>query len=123
VVGSGLVLVAAIALLAEPAVSIVAGPRYEALTPWVAGFTALGALLAVAQLLVYAHLASGDRLTTAVVWVILAGYVAVVELTASGIGGVLVPALTAAGLVVLWGIVRERTTGIAPLPDEGSISR
>jgi hypothetical protein len=47
----------------------------------------------------------------------------VVELTASGIGGVLVPALTAAGLVVLWGIVRERTTGIAPLPDEGSISR
>jgi O-antigen/teichoic acid export membrane protein len=110
VVGSGLVLVAAIALLAEPAVSIVAGPRYEALTPWVAGFTALGALLAVAQLLVYAHLARGDRLTTAVVWVILAGYVAVVELTASGIGGILVPALTAAAMVVLWGLARERAT-------------
>jgi O-antigen/teichoic acid export membrane protein len=110
VVGCGLVLVAATALFAEPVVSIVAGPRYESLTPWVAGFTALGALLAVAQLLVYAHLASGDRLTTAVVWVILAGYVAVVEHTASGIGGVLVPALTAAGLVVLWGRARERAT-------------
>ena len=108
VVGCGLVLVAATALFAEPAVSIVAGPRYEALTPWVTGFTALGALFAVAQLLVYAHLASGDRLTTVVVWVILAGDVAVVELTASGIGGVLAPALTAAGLVVLWGLARER---------------
>ena len=123
VVACGLALVAIMALLSGPAVSIVAGSRYEALTPWVVGFTTLGALLAVAQLLVYAHLASGDRLTTAVVWVILGGYVTVVELTASGIGGVLVPALTAAGLVVIWGIVRERTTGTAPLPDEGSISR
>jgi O-antigen/teichoic acid export membrane protein len=110
VVGCGVVLVAATALFAGPAVSIVAGPRYEALTPWVVGFTALGALLAVAQLLVYAHLASGDRLTTAVVWAILGGYVTVVELTASGISGVLLPALTAAALVVLWGLARERAS-------------
>ncbi len=110
VVGCGLVLVAATALFADLAVAIVAGAQYEALTPWVAWFTALGALLAVAQLLVYAHLASRDRLTTAVVWAILAGYVAVVELTASDIRGVLAPALSAAGLVVLWGLARERAT-------------
>jgi hypothetical protein len=105
--------VAGAALLAEPAVAIV-GSGYEDLTAWIAGFTALGALLAIAQLLVYAHLASGDKLTIAVVWSVLVGFVAVVELTAQGLGGVLFPALAAAGLVVLWGLAREGAGTIGP---------
>ena len=104
----GGLLVAGTAVLAEPAVAIVAGYKYAELSPWVAGFTALGALLAIAQLLVYAHLASGDRMTTMVVWLVLAAYIAVVELTASNLAGVLFPAMTAASLVVVWGLVRER---------------
>jgi hypothetical protein len=42
------------------------------------------------------------------VWAVLLAYVAVVELTATSLGGVLVPALSAAGLLVLWGLTRER---------------
>lgn len=109
VVGCGSLLVLATAALAEQAVTVVAGSQYEALGPWVAGFTVLGALLATSQLLVYAQLASGDRLTSAVVWSVMGGYIVVVELTATGLGGVLVPALIAAGLVVLWGLFRQRT--------------
>lgn len=108
VVGCGSVLVVGTAVLGELAVTIVAGEQYQALAPWVAWFTALGALLAVAQLLVYAHLARGDRLTTAVLWSILVVYVAVVELTADTLPGVLVPTLSAAALVVGWGLLRER---------------
>ncbi|MGH6692195.1 MAG: hypothetical protein ACREF4_16115, partial [Gammaproteobacteria bacterium] len=113
---SGCALVATAALFAGPVVAVVAGSQYDALVPWVAGFTALGALLALAQLLVYAQLATGDRMTTTVVWAVVVGYVAVVELRADELGGVLFPALGAAGLVVLWGIGRERATGIAPPP-------
>lgn len=108
VAGCGAVLVAGTAVLAGPAVSVVAGSRYADLAPWIPAFTALGALFAVAQLLVYAHLASGDMPTTAVVWGVLMAYVAVVELTATSLGGVLVPALFAAGLLVAWGLARER---------------
>jgi O-antigen/teichoic acid export membrane protein len=110
VVGCGAVLVAGVAVLPDLAVAIVAGDQYAALSPWAAWFTALGALLAVAQLLVYAHLASGDRLTTAVVWAVLVAYIAVVELTADTLPGVLIPTMCSAGLVVLWGLVRERSS-------------
>jgi O-antigen/teichoic acid export membrane protein len=110
VIGCGAVLIAGVAVMSSLAVAIVAGDQYAALSPWAAWFTALGALLAVAQLLVYAHLASGDRLTTAVVWAILVAYIAIVELTADTLPGVLVPTMCAAGLVVLWGLLRERAT-------------
>lgn len=110
VVGCGAVLVAAVAAFAEPAVILVTGEQYAALTSWVAGFTALGAVFAIAQLLVYAHLASGDRPTTFVVWAVLTAYVIVVELTATTLPGVLVPALTAAGMVACWGLARELVT-------------
>jgi O-antigen/teichoic acid export membrane protein len=110
VIGCGAALVAGVALFPDVAVQIVAGEQYVALTPWAAWFTALGALLAVAQLLVYAHLASGDRLTTAVIWGILVAYVAVVELTADTLPRVLIPTMCAAALVVLWGLLRERST-------------
>ena len=108
VAGCGAALVVGTAILAGPAVSIVAGSRYADLAPWIPAFTALGGLFAIAQLLVYAHLASGDLPTIAAVWAVLLAYVAVVELTATSLGGVLVPALFAAGLLVLWGLTRER---------------
>lgn len=110
VASSGAVLVALTAVFAAPAVRLVAGGQYEDLTTWVAWFTALGALFAVAQLLVYAHLASGDRPTTIVVWIVLVGYVVVVETTASTLPGVLFPALGAATIICLWGVIRERTS-------------
>ena len=110
VAGSGAALVGATAVFAAPAVRLVAGPQYEELTTWVAWFTALGALFAVAQLLVYAHLASGDRPTTVVVWLVLLGYITVVEMTATTLPGVLYPALGAATIVCLWGLIRERTS-------------
>jgi hypothetical protein len=108
VAGCGAALVVGTAILAGPAVSIVAGSRYADLAPWIPAFTALGGLFAIAQLLVYAHLASGDLPTIAAVWAVLLAYVAVVELTATSLGGVLIPALSAAGLLVLWGLTRER---------------
>ena len=109
VVGCGAVLVAGVAVFSQLAVAVVAGEQYAGLSRWAAWFTALGALLAVAQLLVYAHLASGDRLTTAVVWAVLVAYVAVVELTADTLPGVLLPTMCAAALVVVWGLLRERS--------------
>ena len=114
VAGSGAVLVAVTALFAAPAVRLVAGNQYEELTTWVGGFTALGAVFAVAQLLVYAHLASGDRPTTVVVWIVLLSYVAVVEATATTLSEVLFPALGAATIVCLWGLIRERTSRPQP---------
>ncbi|HEX6338005.1 MAG TPA: hypothetical protein VFZ85_13680 [Jiangellaceae bacterium] len=114
VAGSGAVLVGVTALFAAPAVRLVAGSQYEQLTDWVAGFTALGALFAVAQLLVYAHLASGDRPTTLAVWIVLLSYVTVVETTATTLPGVLFPALGAATIVCLWGLIRERTSRTRP---------
>lgn len=95
-------------LLAGFAVSVMAGPSYDDVVPWVAGFAGLGALYALAHLLVYAHLARRDRWTTGVLWVVLAGYVLAVELWATTLAGVLVPGLVAAALIVLWGLARER---------------
>ncbi|TDD71708.1 hypothetical protein E1262_06165 [Jiangella aurantiaca] len=95
-------------LLANPAVEVVAGPSYDEVAPWVPGFAGLGALYALAHLLVYAHLAQRDRWTTGVLWLVLAGYVLVVELWAATLAEVLVPGLVAAGLIVLWGLARER---------------
>lgn len=114
VVGCGAALVVAAAVFARPAVTLVAGDQYLGLTPWVAGFTALGAVFAVSQLLVYAHLASGDRPTAVVVWCVLIAYVALVELTATSLAGVLFPALGAACVVALWGLGREGAARIRP---------
>lgn len=116
VAGCGVALVVGTAALSEQAVLVVAGPSYLELAPWVGGFTALGALYALAHLLVYAQLARGDRWTIAVVWVALTAYVVIVETTASGLGGVLVPGLGAAATIVVWGLVRERVTATSSAP-------
>jgi O-antigen/teichoic acid export membrane protein len=110
IVAAGAVGVAVSALLARPLVLLVAGSSYVDAATWVPGFTALGALYALAHLLVYAHLARGDRPTIAVVWASLTGYVIVVETTAETVAGVLLPGIAAATVIVAWGFVRERHT-------------
>jgi O-antigen/teichoic acid export membrane protein len=120
VAGCGAVLTAGSWLLADLAVDLVAGPSYGDVVPWVAGFAGLGALYALAHLLVYAHLAHRDRWTTGVLWTVLAAYVLAVELWATTLAGVLVPGLVAAGLIVLWGLGRERLGAARPrLPESG----
>lgn len=108
VAGSGLILVTATWLFADPAVAVVAGDEYADLTPWVPAFAALGALYALAYLLVYAQLAQGDRWTIAVVWTVLAAYISWVELTAVTVVQVVAPGIAAAASIVVWGLVRER---------------
>jgi O-antigen/teichoic acid export membrane protein len=110
----GAVVVAGSALFAEQVVRLVAGTSYAELANWVAGFTALGAMYAIAYLLVYAHLARGDRWTIAVIWATLIGYVVVVEATAHTVPGVLLPGLGAASVIIAWGFVREHFA--TPLP-------
>ncbi|TDE07409.1 lipopolysaccharide biosynthesis protein [Jiangella asiatica] len=109
VAGCGAILTALTWAVADLAVDVVAGPDYGDVVAWVPGFSGLGALYALAHLLVYAHLARGDRWTTAVLWTVLTGYVLTVEIWAHDLSGVLVPGLVAAGMVVLWGLSRERT--------------
>lgn len=110
VTACGAVLVGLAAATGATAVRIVAGAKYVDLAPWVAGFVALGALYAVVNLLVYAHLAQAERWTVVVVWAVLAVFVVVVETTARTVTGVLVPGLVAAAVLVAWGVVRERRT-------------
>ncbi|PSL04076.1 O-antigen/teichoic acid export membrane protein [Haloactinopolyspora alba] len=108
VAASGGVLTLLAWLFSDTAVLLVAGDDYAELGPWVPGFAALGALYALAHVLVYAHLARGDRWTTAVLWTLLVGYVVVVETTAASLADVLVPGLVTAGAVVCWGLLREQ---------------
>ena len=103
-------------MASDALVALVAGPAYAPMAPWLWGFTALGALFAVAQLLVYAQLAAGDHRTGAVVWVVLVALVLFVELTATGLAGVLVPALGAATVVTAWGVVREQARPATVVP-------
>jgi len=116
VAASGLALVVGSAVASDALVALVAGPAYAPMAPWLWGFTALGALFAVAQLLVYAQLAAGDHRTGAVVWVVLVALVLVVELTATGLAGVLVPALGAATVVTAWGVIREQARPAMAVP-------
>lgn len=106
VAGCGFVLTVLTWAFAEPAVRLVAGSEYLDVSMWIGGFSGLGALFALAHLLIYAQLARGDRWTTGVLWTVLVAYVAVVETTADDLGGVLVPGLVAAGIVVGWGLIR-----------------
>ncbi len=67
-VAVGLVVVAVTLVAAPAVVFVVGGPGYEAITPWVALFAALGSAFALAQVLLYSRLAVDDRLAVVVVW-------------------------------------------------------
>lgn len=96
--------------LGTPLVTLVAGVRYQWLGPTVWLFAALGGVLAVAQVLLYARLAVGDRLLGIVAWVCVAGLVvAVVTDPAPGLTGVVGRALAAAVVFVAVGLLAERS--------------
>lgn len=100
----GAVLVGAVALVGGPFVRLVFGSSYDALSSRAWLFTALGALLALGQLLVFSGFARQHRLLP---WTV--GLVAVVELVVvtrwqhDTLEHVLLTAVAAAGAVVLLG--------------------
>jgi O-antigen/teichoic acid export membrane protein len=101
----GALTVAGATLLAEPIVTVVAGDRYLAIAPQLGWFALLGALLAVANVAVYAGIARRDGWTTLMVWASLAALV-LAALAASP---------DAAGLVRLACTVAAALAGVAVL--------
>jgi O-antigen/teichoic acid export membrane protein len=96
--------------LGTPLVRVVGGARYAWLGPTVWLFAALGGVLAVAQVLLYARLAVGDRLLGIAAWVCVAGLVvAVVTDPAPSTTGVVGRALAAAAAFVALGLLAERS--------------
>jgi O-antigen/teichoic acid export membrane protein len=84
--GLGLCAVAATWLLADPAVSVIGGEGYTAITPLLWLFACAGSAYAVLQLIVYAAIARGIRHVASVIWLGLAVLVGMV-LTLTGDGG------------------------------------
>lgn len=107
--GAGLAAVLVAAAFAEPLVTLVAGSGYRDLAPVVWLFVALGGLLAVAQVLLYARVAVDDRRLGLVSWLTV-GLLALAVLTdpAPDVTGVALRALAAVGVLVAAGLVAER---------------
>ncbi len=106
-VGVGAVLVTL--ALGGPLVTVVAGSAYRPLGPSLWLFAALGGALAVAQVLLYARLAVGDRTIGAAAWLCIAGLaVAVLLDPAPTVAGVAARALAATLVLVGIGLVVER---------------
>ncbi len=119
--GLGAAAVAATALLAGPGVRTVAGRAYDGVAQDVWLFAALGATLAVAQVVLYARLAVGDQRLGVAAWVAGAGIcVTVVRLLpAPGVDDVVRTALAGAVLLALVGLLAERTALRSRLPRRG----
>ncbi|MBI4940465.1 MAG: polysaccharide biosynthesis protein, partial [Actinobacteria bacterium] len=95
--------------LGGPLVTLVAGAAYRPLGPSLWLFAALGGALAVAQVLLYARLAVGDRTIGAAAWLCIAGLaVAVLLDPAPTVAGVAARALAATLVLVGIGLVVER---------------
>ena len=101
---------------------VIAGARYLELAPILWLFALLGALMALAQVTVYAALARRDRLTTVLVWVALVALVALAGTAATVTQVVSRASLVALVLVLVTGIRelrRSRTmtsAGVEELP-------
>jgi O-antigen/teichoic acid export membrane protein len=107
--GVGLLVAGGCAVLGESAVRLVAGERYLPLAPDVWLFAALGALLAVAHVLVYARLAVSDRRTGLAAWAAAAAVCAgVATVGHGGVAPMVGTACAGALLLVLYGAVLER---------------
>jgi O-antigen/teichoic acid export membrane protein len=105
----GALAVAVSSLFGPELVVMVVGERYASLGAIVSLFTALGAMLAVAQVLVYSRLAVGDRRLGVIAWGCVAAFVvAVVTDPAPSTGGVAVRALAAATVLAGCGLLAER---------------
>jgi hypothetical protein len=110
---TGAVLTLGTAALGAGALPLIGGSAYGSAlgsATWL--FTALGTLLAIAQLLVYSGIATADRLSTAAVWLAAASECVVVELLAASgrltLVSIALTAVAVAGVLVLIGSVRGR---------------
>ncbi|MEO7130537.1 MAG: oligosaccharide flippase family protein [Dermatophilaceae bacterium] len=102
----GVVGVSGAALLGDPLVRLVGGEAYAAMGPLVWRFTALGVVLALIQVLVYAGLASARNWTGVVVWVTAAAIVISVSLRHGSVSEVVTTMLVwGAALAVVAGVV------------------
>jgi len=109
VAGLGAVAIAGAAVFAEVGLRVVLGPQYAGLASLLWLFAALGALLALAQLLVASGVAVRDRRVTGLVWGAVAVEVGLVATVAHGsLAAVLAAALTAAGGLVVAGLLTRR---------------
>jgi O-antigen/teichoic acid export membrane protein len=113
--GLGAAAVAATALVAGPGVRAVAGRGYDGVAQHVWLFAALGATLAVAQVMLYARLAVGDQRLGAAAWLAGGGICAIVVglVPAPGVDDVVRTALAGALLLGLAGLLAERTALLA----------
>ncbi len=106
-VAIGAAILVVVVAAGETAVRLVAGPAYVAVTPQVWIFAALGGVLAVVQLLVYARLAVADRRLGIATWVAATGVCAVVAVwTHDSIAAIAGTALCGAtALAILGGVI------------------
>lgn len=105
VAGVGLVLTGATALMGDLMVFLVAGPAYASLAPQAWWFAALGSLLALAQVALYARLAQADRRAAVTVWFAVLFEVCVVALFTHGsLVGIVATACAAVSVLVVVGV-------------------
>ncbi|MFL6139079.1 MAG: polysaccharide biosynthesis protein, partial [Frankiaceae bacterium] len=116
VVGLGAVVTLGAAVLGRPVVRTLFGARYTGIAGIAWLFAALGATLAIAQLLLYSSLAVESRLAGLLVWLALAAEVVAIATIRHGSAAAIVSvALASAAAVVLASLVtqRSRSTGHA----------
>jgi hypothetical protein len=108
VVTAGLVVTTACVVAGSWVVRAVGGSAYVELAGRVWLFAAVGALFAVAQLLLYSRLATEDRRVAAPMWLLVLGEVVVVSLWLHGSPTeIVLVALTTAGVLVGLGVLAE----------------
>jgi O-antigen/teichoic acid export membrane protein len=113
----GILLVAVTALANEAAVNLAGGSSYAHLSPYAAGFALLGALYAVAFVIVNAEIAATMPRPALLLWVALAGLIGTtLAVRPSTVGGLLAIALSTAAVTtlltsVLFKLLRMRAEG------------
>lgn len=116
IAGAGIAATAGAALAPGLVVGAVGGSEYAGVERHVWLFAADGALFALAQFLLYARLARGDRLAAISVALTLAGVVAVVQLAAHDtVRAIVVTVCAAAAALCVAGLASERRGTAAPL--------
>jgi hypothetical protein len=116
VAGAGLLCTIGAALAPGIVVSALGGSAYEGLERHVWVFAAVGSLFALAQLLLYARLARGDRTAAVSVALTLAGLVVAVQLAVHGsVREIAVAACVAAATLCAAGLTSERRGVVPPV--------
>jgi hypothetical protein len=116
VAGAGVLCTLGAALAPGIVVSALGGSAYDGLERHVWIFAAVGALFALAQLLLYARLARGDRTAAVSVALTLAGLVVAVQVAAHGsLREIVTAAAVAAAALCAAGLTSERRGVVPPV--------